>query len=427
MCFVGTKNLCVKGIILVNTLLVLLCLNVCADWQFRTSNRLLGNGYFNPGDEELLPRDNDVIAAFENRLIVAGDLSDAVATEVHLLTTLDYSTRRLQAYTAWPFSSSVDRRTAFRHSELDWTWKDTDTTGRAVKGVTTIDRLTLQWNTDRIAVTLGRQAIGLSTCFYLTTNDYFQPFAPEATYREYKTGVDALNLQWFTGDLSEIDVIAVAGYDGDDDVDWDESALIARSVFSAGNFEWTVMGGKLPWRWTVAGALQGELARFGVRAEFNINFPDDGWDAAFGALNDDTYTQVAGGIDYRFDSSLHLFLEYLYRDHGEPEYRDYLLRTVMLDMTRESFSAQNYLSLAATYQWHPLITSQLFGIGNLDDQSALVTGTVNYSLADEADLIFGGTVTIGDEPKYTGSKTPDIPSQYGAAADSIYAELRVYL
>ena len=97
--------------------------------------------------------------------------------------------------------------------------------------------------------------------------------------------------------------------------------------------------------------------------------------------------------------------------------------TGMLYMSRENCSANNYVSLAASYQWHPLITSQIFGIANLDDQSALITATANCSLADEADLILGGTMTIGDEPEFTGRKTPEIPTQYGTVPDSVYVGL----
>jgi len=321
----------------------LLVIPVSADWTFRASNRILGNIAFNPGDAGLTDRAEDAQLALENRLIFQGDLTDSLQMEIHVLTTLDYTTRRLAGASTGGYDMSLPASAgAFRHPDLAWEWKDADPGDEAVTGVTELDRLTLRWNTSRTALTAGRQAIGLSTCFYLTANDFFQPFAPEAIYREYKTGVDALKFQTFTGPLSEIDLIAVMGYapgsDGDwDEPDWDESALLARSVFSAGGYEWTVMAGKLPWRYLAAGGLQGELGGFGIRAEFNVNFPASGWAEAFGrdthagfhsgsAVWDenDSYLQAAAGIDYRFASSLHLFAEYLYRSHGFTEYGDYL-------------------------------------------------------------------------------------------------------
>lgn len=428
-----------NGVLIVCLLLMGWTATASADWTVRTSNRILGNMTFNPGDDALTDRSEDAQIALENRLILLGSLTDAVQTEIHVLSTLDYTTRRLAGASSAGYDMAIPSSgSAFRHPDLSWEWKDADSDDKAITGITELDRLTLRWNTSRTALTVGRQAMGLSTCFYLTTNDFFQPFAPEAIYREYKTGVDALKFQYYTGPLSEIDLIAVMGYAAGKDLEWDdpdrdESALLARYVFSAGGYEWTLMAGKLPWRWMAAGALQGELAGFGVRAECNVNFPEDGWAAAFGRDGgedpwdeNDPYIQVAGGIDYRFASSLHLFAEYLYRNHGFDAYSEFLTAATRAGLIREAYAGRQYLALAAAYQWHPLVTSQVFGIANLEDASALFSGTLTYSLSDEADMIAGGYLAVGDAPELRNG-VPVVPSQYGAASDSIYVEVRFYL
>ncbi|MCD4655061.1 hypothetical protein K8T06_14135 [bacterium] len=378
-------------------LLLLIMPSYAGAMDIRCSNRFLGNICFMPGDDTFLERSEEAHTALENRLLILGEQGGSTGYEIHVVTTLDYATKRLQMDPATAFASKESSSAgAFRHSDLKWDWKEVDAEGEAVKGFTDIDRLNIYWNTSRTALTVGRQAIGLSTCLYLTINDFFQPFAPEAIYREYKPGVDALKFQYYTGPLSEIDMIYVAGYHDSDDLNWDESAMIGRTVFSAKGYEWNIMAGKLPRYWMVAGSLQGEIGRFGVRAEFNVDFRE-------GNL------LAAGGIDYRFENSLHIFSEYLYCDNRDMEYMDY----------------QNHLALAATYQWHPLMISQIFGIANLDDESALFSAVLTYSLADEADFILGGYYAVGSEPCLVNG-VPEIPTQYGAVPDSIYVELKFY-
>lgn len=397
--------------------------------EFRTASRWMNSILFPPdaiSDATSTPDtgSEELISALENRLIIEGQLVDPVDYSVHILTTAQYAT------IAGPALSGVDPggRSGgfFRHPDLEWEWDEADTGAEHLTGVTVPDRLLLEWRSESAAIGLGRQAIGLSNCFYLTINDFFEPLAAEAFYREYKPGVDSVVARYYPGSLSEMDLIGVAGYNDSGDADWDESAVLARSVFTASGFQWTLMGGKLPYRLTAGGGFQGEIGRFGVRAEANVNFPQTGYDAAFGTVDSGTYAQVAGGFDIRFDNSLHVFVEYLYRGNGYGQYTDYMASVARAGAVRETWAARNYATLAATYEWHPLLTTQVMGLINVDDGSALMSLIATYSLSDEADLVFGGYLPAGDEPRNVHG-VPIPRSQYGASDGIAYLELRFYL
>lgn len=397
--------------------------------DFRMANRWMNSVLFPPdvegsGSATLSGNSEDAMSAWENRLIIDGTLYRSLDFSAHVLTTMDYSTR---AGMSLPGVTLSGRPGGFyRHPDLEWEWRKIDNESDRLAGTTALDRLMVEWRSASTTVTVGRQAIGLSSCFFLTINDFFEPLAAEAVYREYKPGVDAVSVRHYLGSLSEIDLISVAGYDPDSDVDWDESALIARSVFTVGGFQWNIMGGKLPWRMMAGGGLQGELGRFGVRAEANVNFPQSGYAAGFGARDTGTYVQASGGVDIRFDNSLHLFFEYLFRGNGFAEYVDYLASVIAAGTVRETYSARNYAALAATYEWHPLLTTQGFGLINLDDRSVLMSLMATYSMSDEADLVFGAYYPLGDEPKSRyGMAVPR--SQYGTADGVAYLELRFYI
>ncbi len=410
------------------------------DADFRMANRWINSILFPPGSDDSDPdnrswdandttptdsddRSEEAIMALENRLIVDGALIGRLDYSAHILTTVDYATRAGQSLSGVAFEGRSSG--FFRNPDLQWDWKEIESGSDRLAGTTEFDRLLLEWRSGSTTISAGRQAIGLSSCFYLTINDFFEPIAAEAVYREYKPGVDSLYVRHYPGALSEIDLIGVAGTDSAGDIEWNESALIARTVFTAAGFQWTLMGGKLPYRMMAGGGFQGESGRIGVRAEANVNFPQDRYDMAFGAIDTGTYLQASGGVDMRFENSLHVFAEYLYRGNGYGNFADYLASVAAAGSVREAYSARNYAVLAATYQWHPLLTGQVFGLVNLDDESAMLSLVATYSLADEADLAFGGYLPMGDEPEiWFGAPVPQ--SQYGTSDAIAYLELRLY-
>jgi hypothetical protein len=397
--------------------------------EFRTANRWISTALFSPWycQDAWMPdiyNAEDIVTALENRIIVRGSIDPSWHYTAHIVTTADYSTRahlKSQADYAGVFSGEF-----YRHSDLTWTWMEPEIRGEYLTGITFADRLFLSYRSDVFSITAGRQPIGLSTCFYLTANDFFQPFSAEAIYRDYKPGVDAVVMRYFTGALSETGIYAVAGYDKDGAFDGDEAAVLARTSFTTGGFQWELLAGKLPWRLMAGAAFQGEIGSFGVRAEGHVNVPQNGYETAFGTIDSDNYIHVSGGVDYRFSNSLHLFFEYFYRGNGYASYDDYLMATVNAGAVRDIYAARHYAVAAATYQWHPLVTSQVFGLVNLDDSSMLMSAFGTFSLANEADLVIGGYYTLGDKPECRVG-WPYPRSEFGSADRAISLELRVYL
>ncbi|HBC56184.1 MAG TPA: hypothetical protein DCZ03_03390, partial [Gammaproteobacteria bacterium] len=80
-------------------------------------------------------------------------------------------------------------------------------------GVLVLDQFDLSYENQNFRVRVGRQAIGLATTFYFSPNDFFAPFAPQTFYRVFRSGVDAVRVTWFTGELSELEWMYVLGYE----------------------------------------------------------------------------------------------------------------------------------------------------------------------------------------------------------------------
>ena len=72
----------------------------------------------------------------------------------------------------------------------------------------------------------------------------------------------------------------------------------------------------------------------------------------------------------------------------------------------------------------PIFVSQIVGIYSFSDQSALIQPTFFLSLADEVDLLFGATVSMGDRPEQ--GVVPVLKSEFGSYPDLFFAELKYY-
>ena len=96
-----------------------------------------------------------------------------------------------------------------RSSALSWNLKD------GAYAPLAIDRLNARITYNRLDFILGRQPINLATTYYFTPNDFFAPFAAQSFYRLYKPGVDAARAEVRLGDLSQLSLVSVLGYNRD--------------------------------------------------------------------------------------------------------------------------------------------------------------------------------------------------------------------
>ncbi len=143
------------------------------------------------------------------RLLVDGDIGEWFALEVNLLQTVTGSTAQVPR--GGELRLSVPQGQSDR---LRWHWRQDE----RADGLLVADRLAMRFTLGAtssfpVDITVGRQAIGLATTYFFTPNDFFAPFDAAAFYRAYKPGVDAVRLDVPLGDLSQLSLIGVAGYD----------------------------------------------------------------------------------------------------------------------------------------------------------------------------------------------------------------------
>lgn len=371
----------------------------------------LGTFTVNPEDKTFYPHETDAGGAAVGRLLLFAGMGDHVGLELN----------GYQGYTTTTGTLSVPRDSPSLQPERSAVleWRQINESDREAR--LGLDRLSLRLSFQRIDLTVGRQPVNLATVFYFTPNDFFAPFAPQTFFRVYKPGVDAARAEVRLGELSQLSVIDVLGYDPDPSTGngWsrkpspDRSSILARVSASRLGFEWALLGGRVYDRSLIGGSLQGELAGWlGLRAE--------GQYAAPGPGGLDRFVKAAVDFEHRFDNSLTVRLEPYYNNRGYGKGSD-LNASIQTGPLPGLFQAKAYTALGLSYEFSPLLTGELLSIANWVDPSYLLAFNSVYSLSNETEFAFGMSLPVGKPPE-----AGEVKSEFGRMPASVSAEVRTH-
>ncbi|ATX81862.1 hypothetical protein Ga0123462_0993 [Mariprofundus ferrinatatus] len=281
-----------------------------------------------------------------------------------------------------------------------------------------IDRLNLQYASQKLNLKIGRQPVNLAATFFFTPNDFFAPFAAQAFFRAYKPGVDALRADIQLADLSQISLISVLGYSADpvSDNGWSNANTAARNSYLArtsgvvGDFELALLAGTVKKDIVIGTDFQGELFEWlGIRGEGHVNIPDQA------GLK--RRIEFAFGIEHRWENSLTLRAEQFYHGGGANSTSAY--NTALL--AQSYYLGRHYSAIGASFEFTPLLNGDMTLIYNWGDNSALIAAYALYSLSDESELAISGAFAKGKRP-VGGS----IRSEFGLYPSSMSIEVRSY-
>jgi hypothetical protein len=133
-----------------------------------------------------------------------------------------------------------------------------------------VDQLNLRWQDAQASLVLGRQVVNLGQNFYFSPLDLFDPFQPQATYRDFRPGVDALRGTWNLGHFTQVEAVGVAGYEpmpegtnATQQALWldgpkGQGSLIARGQSGGDSWLATALGGRFAGEGVGGGSLQVE-------------------------------------------------------------------------------------------------------------------------------------------------------------------------
>jgi hypothetical protein len=291
---------------------------------------------------------------------------------------------------------------------LDWTLHE----GTRVSWRQRFDRLNLTYARGPVTATLGRQAVSWATTLFLSPADPFVPFDPSDPFREYRTGVDAVRVQWYPGQLTLIDFVAR----GAETPRGRTVTALVRGKTQLQGVELSAWGGALHDEPAAAIGATCTVAGSALRAEAEVRR-----DTA-----DRAVIRAAIGVDRRFSlmgRDLYAVVEYQHDAFGASRPSDLGAVATSPPAARQELQVlgQDEVAAQGSYQVHPLVSAELLTLWNLRDGSALVSPSISVSLTNETNLRVGAFVPTGAGASPTGPG-----SEYGPLQVSGYLALSAF-
>ena len=275
-----------------------------------------------------------------------------------------------------------------------------------------LDRLNFQVQMDAGDLTIGRQAISFGSARIINPTDIFLPFDVRTFNTEYRNGVDALRFQRPWGDLGEIDIGVVLGKD-------------AKSENSAAFLQLRTNHSGTDYHLAIIEFAEQQLFGLGLQtAIWDLGF----WLEAAYVNGDENYLRLSTGVDYSFSERTFVQIEYHYNGAGSNDHNDYLSNLSATPYQRGGvfLLGENYIMPSFTVQLSSLWFVATQVIYNLDDNSAFLSVSAEYNIAENFYMDFGYYHFSGDEFSLTETGLPQLDSEYGSNPSTLFASIRYY-
>ncbi len=319
--------------------------------------------------------------------------------------------------------------------ELSWTaW---DESGLALRG--RADWLSLSFRVPHLDLTLGRQPITFGRAFFFTPLDLVNPFNPTVIDQEYKPGVDALRIDGYWGMAGHATLVAawtasplIAFSDDtptEDEVDLDDVVLSAYGQGTVGVWDLGLFAGLVHRDRVLGLASYGSVRAVGLRGELTYTRPDD--------EDEDPFLRAVVGADWLPVSKVMLSSEVYVQTNGASSPSHYLGRYEEPRWTRGELwlAGRSYGALSASYELHPLVSTSLTVIANLEDPSALLAPGLSWSVSDEVGVSLTGFTGLGErpddvdpldllDPDYDAGSS--LNSEFGTMPAALFLSMRAY-
>jgi hypothetical protein len=242
-----------------------------------------------------------------------------------------------------------------------------------------IDRLWIDYNRNKIQVTLGRQRINWGLNFVWNPNDIFNTYSYLDFDYEEKPGSDAIRFQYYPENTGRFEVTVKAAKN------WVMTTAMLYQ-FNRLNYDFQLMGGMFDGTDLVIGTgWAGQLFKGGFRGEMSFFWPLENFSDTSGIF------VGSMGYDYTFKNSLMLQFEALY--NGNPNGSMATLFSANLT-SASAMSAKNpFLSdftlfAGFNYPFNPIFTGSFSGMYNWNNKTYIIIPSVTLSLSNSLDLMF---------------------------------------
>jgi hypothetical protein len=295
------------------------------------------------------------------------------------------------------------------------------------------DRLVFRLKLPHVDLSIGRQPVTFGTGMFFTPLDLVNPFTPTTIDTEVKPGVDAVRVDGYVGTSTKI--TAVAAYVGDPSTydpeaayakDWSTRALAfaAHGQATVGVTDLSLLYGYIHRDHVIGVSVATSAGPVALHGDAALTVADpDSDDGVYfrGVLG------ASGLVTPKTSLSGELYVQTLGTTQA-----DQLLAQLTGPRYQRSelwLGGVGYYAVALDQEIVPVLHGAVAVIGSLTEASLLLTPSIRWSIADNADLGLGGFVGIGKRPStdvdaLTLLQTGGLRSEFGTYPGVVFLQLR---
>jgi len=237
--------------------------------------------------------------------------------------------------------------------------------------ITNIERFWFEYKTSKVALRAGRQRINWGIATTWNPNDIFNAYNFLDFDYEERPGSDAIRIQYFINDLSNVDVAVSPSFSNN------TSVAAARYFFNRDKYDWQFSAGWYHNDFTLGAGWAGSVNEVGFKCEMQYFSSNNQSASQFNAVFEG---------DYMFSNGWYLNGSFLWNNRG--------LTEPVTDWTSVSFnlSPRNLMPTAynvmfsTTKEITPLLSGSLGFVYTPGTHIAIVLPSVQYDVSDRWDI-----------------------------------------
>ncbi len=240
-----------------------------------------------------------------------------------------------------------------------------------------VDRLWLQYSTDKFQITAGRQRINWGQTFVWNPNDIFNTYSYFDFDYEEKPGSDAIRVQYFAGPASVIEFAVKVN-------NQDKATMAALYRFNRWNYDFQFIGGMVDQEDLVLGTgWSGQVLDGGFRGEATYFHPRKSFSDTTGIF------LASAGYDYTFKNSLFFQFEALYNGNNQSSGMFLPGQFSSSVISPKSLFLPDFSMFASlSYPVTPLFNASLASIVNPKSDLFFIVPFMDISLKENLELSF---------------------------------------
>lgn len=240
-----------------------------------------------------------------------------------------------------------------------------------------------------VVFTLGRQRIDWGVMHLFSPADLLTRLPIFDVEKDERVGTTAANLEVLIGEGLKLNPIYTLN------PDFDQSQTGMRVTKTLGHFDFSALGGRFRRDGIFGFDFAGDVQKAGIRGEVIYDLADKG----------DHFIQGAVGMDYGFENTFYLALEYFFNGHGG------VGNALVVDPSSGVLIQSNqrhFVSLNLKYDLTPLWKVMMQNIVDIRGGSIFINPESQYSFFDWLEVAGGAQIPVG----HAGGEFTSIPNLY---------------